>query len=326
MSMPSESTRLSEIGPDLIDRDCPICQAYGGTPAFGGRRPPSISERDTSKFELVECRVCGCAYVTPAPSPESLVSYYPADYYDDKAGRVSATMLRLDFLGSPLLRFTNRQLKVKRSSTQRRALEIGCGPGNNLQPYRRSGWIVDGVEPNPKLAERAKQQGVRILGKFADGDTISEGYYDVIIMNHSLEHTYDPRLTLATSSTVLADDGLIFVELPLYSSPARVIAAEFWGSLEFPVHLTLPSIKNLRTLARDCRLEIVSERKHSLRGEGFRSLTHRLALGGAARFAIAPYLMSIGVGLFYQTVNLLTGQGDAIVILLGHPQPAGTRA
>ena len=62
-------------------------------------------------------------------------------------------------------------------------------------------------------------------------------FFDVITMWHSLEHLYEPILTLKEAKRILKDDGLLIIAVPNVDSFAAKVFKKYWYQLEIPIHL-----------------------------------------------------------------------------------------
>jgi SAM-dependent methyltransferase len=98
-----------------------------------------------------------------------------------------------------------------------RALDLGCGAGDNAGLLRGRGWTVDGVtlsRGEQALAERCcRRVWVADLGQPLPPDVDTAGY-DVVVLSHVLEHLLHPEVALASARRALAPGGLLAVALP----------------------------------------------------------------------------------------------------------------
>ena len=76
-------------------------------------------------------------------------------------------------------------------------LDIGCGNGRFLTVMRMLGWRVHGIEPDERSAENARRSsGARIDAELDEG-LYPPAHFDVITLNHAMEHIADPVTLLA---------------------------------------------------------------------------------------------------------------------------------
>jgi SAM-dependent methyltransferase len=305
---------------EKVIRDvCPICTREPQVILFSGSRIPTNSNKDVSSFNLVACPSCETVYVNPSPSPASLVSYYPAHYYDLSSRGIVNVFQRLNELKSVLRRLSRKCVNqgIDDQVHNRAVLDVGCANGDNSLIFISAGWHADGVEPNPRLAQVAVSRGVRVRAAFLDFKDGPGMKYDVILLNHVLEHEYDPRRYLRICASLLKRGGLLYVEVPLLGTLSYKVFGRFHGNLEFPIHLTMLSESSLRDLIRDTELEVESIYKVTLWGTPMRSFIHRfpkLAECGWGGRTLAFMLMGPCQVLF--TIgNGLARRPDAIALV-----------
>lgn len=97
-----------------------------------------------------------------------------------------------------------------------RALDCGCGSGNNARILKERGWTVTGItiSPDEQQAARAYCDQVYLFNLEAGlPEAVGTGY-DLIVLSHVLEHLADPTALLQAVKKVLAPDGIVAVALP----------------------------------------------------------------------------------------------------------------
>ena len=76
------------------------------------------------------------------------------------------------------------------------------------------GWRVHGVEPDERSAENARRSsGARIDAEFDEG-LYPPAHFDVITLNHALEHIADPVTLLARCFRLCRPGGLLGIAVP----------------------------------------------------------------------------------------------------------------
>lgn len=88
-----------------------------------------------------------------------------------------------------------------------RWLEIGCGQGRMLEKMKSWGWDVEGLDLDPAAVENTRKRGLKVN----QGSLIEQAYpddsFDAVVMNHVIEHVYDPRQLLKEIHRVLKPGG-----------------------------------------------------------------------------------------------------------------------
>ena len=159
-------------------------------------------------------------------------------------------------------------------------LDVGTGIGALLAAAREAGYSIQGVEVSQwaaAFAREEKQLNV-VAGTLAEV-SLKSGYYDVVVLNHVLEHVENPRELLAEARRVMADDGLLVVGVPNVASLMRSLRKGRWASLRPEEHIWHFAPTTLRRLLREtCFSEVVFEAKenHIPQGWGMKALIIRL--------------------------------------------------
>ncbi|MEA2828919.1 MAG: hypothetical protein QOG43_3358 [Actinomycetota bacterium] len=145
-----------------------------------------------------------------------------------------------------------------------RLLDVGCGAGRYLLVMKALGWDVVGVEPDAGSRAVAESQGLRVVPTLADGD-LAPGSFDVITLNHVIEHLADPVAELRSLRPLLAPDGLLGVATPNWASLGRRFFGPSWYALEAPRHLVLFDPATLRATVEAAGFRVTSRATRSAR-------------------------------------------------------------
>jgi 2-polyprenyl-3-methyl-5-hydroxy-6-metoxy-1,4-benzoquinol methylase len=90
-------------------------------------------------------------------------------------------------------------------------LEVGSGGGWNLLPFIEAGMAVTGYDLSIELVQLGRNRNIPLIHGDA-GDV--EGLYDVIIMNHVLEHFSDPLDMIRRIVKHLNPEGILYIGVP----------------------------------------------------------------------------------------------------------------
>ena len=107
-------------------------------------------------------------------------------------------------------------LDLIRAKLAGRALDCGCGAGDNARILSNRGWVVDGITISPDEHSKAAQvcKAVHIADLESGLPSAVSGVYDLVIFSHVLEHLRNPSRILNDTHRVLARDGIVAVALP----------------------------------------------------------------------------------------------------------------
>lgn len=231
------------------------------------RRP-----RNKESFQLYWCEQSQLGCIHPLPELSKIASFYDIDeYYThhiDFTGFVSASSISFfDKLRTHLAwRFdrgvdvSSKWWKQQFGTTSFSILEIGCANGHLLQELQADGHKVWGVEPDQQALVLAQQRGLNVFYGTAESlpREAKSRQYDIIVMNHVLEHTRDPLLALRNAMQLLVDGGKLVMEVPNNSCIGLKSSEIAWMHLDVPRHLYFFTPKSLRAICEKVGFEIIS--------------------------------------------------------------------
>lgn len=123
--------------------------------------------------------------------------------------------------------FLKRYGIIKKYSKKGRVLEIGSSTGTFLNIFRKEGWEVLGVEPSSS-ALFAKSRGINVLNSSFEKADLKSNYFDLVVLNHTLEHFENPRVILSKVNKVLKRGGLVFIDVPNFGSLSSKLMGRAW--------------------------------------------------------------------------------------------------
>jgi len=128
-----------------------------------------------------------------------------------------------------------------------RLLDVGCGNGQRLGAFRKLGWQVVGQEVDPEAAQVASNAGHKVfVGPLAE---VPRGAgFDLILLNHVLEHVHDPAQMLQLCAYLLTPGGKVALLTPNASGLGHCVLRSRWRGLEVPRHLQVFTGGSLRRL------------------------------------------------------------------------------
>lgn len=115
----------------------------------------------------------------------------------------------------------------KYTSGPGKVLEIGCSNGVFLDIFKEKGFETWGVEPSGS-AKTAKEKGHRVIQSIFEQAELPAGYFDLVIVNHTLEHMDDPLSVLKKINTLLKEDGTIFIDVPNAGGLGAKLLGKYW--------------------------------------------------------------------------------------------------
>ena len=96
-----------------------------------------------------------------------------------------------------------------------RILDVGSGSGVFLAYAQSMGWDVYGTEITKWGIEHAKEKfGLNLFFGDLASAKYKDNFFDVVHINHVLEHVYNPMSLIIEIKRVLKPDGYLYIEVP----------------------------------------------------------------------------------------------------------------
>jgi len=233
---------------------CPICGEDKFTVLKESGYPADLSRdrmvevfkssSDTKLFDqLVSCSDCNLVYLNPRIRSDIIIDSY-AGGHDPRFAAQNAMRIRSfrKCFRNWLQRFGIT------TSTDRKALDIGCAAGAFPKAADELGLSVVGVEPSVYLSQWAREEykldirsGTLQEQKFPDRE------FDVVTLWDVIEHLGDPPEVLNEISKILKDDGYLIINFPAYDSWPRKLMGMRWPFF-LSVHLFYFTIESISAL------------------------------------------------------------------------------
>ncbi len=258
-------------GLESID-SCPVCGASQRT-LLHKEIVDNVFFCSPGKWTLWQCSQCRSAYLDPRPTPDTIhqayVNYYTHQQTGDKDDYASLSLIRklrrrlvngytnwrfsttakpasalgvlAAFFMPSLKKVLDRQYRhmPRVPKCGGSLLDIGAGDGAFLSLARTAGWDVVGLEPDQKAAANATRRGLTVHEGGIEYFGEKTELFDVIILNHVIEHVYQPVKVLERCHALLKPGGQLWLETPNIDSFGHARFAKNWRGLEAPRHLVI---------------------------------------------------------------------------------------
>lgn len=230
-------------------------------------REMMLGTRD--KFRYTLCSSCGCMQLENPP--DDISRYYPSNYlcfevqsYSrnplKKIARIIRDRVFLEsrgFIGRiaakihPLTQGRDVYRAVGRVGIKKNTsiLEIGCGAGEFLRYlYHELGYKKSkGIDPF--LPDQLLHDFVNFEKKSAL-ELKEDEKFDLILMNHSLEHIPEQMENMKTIASHIKPGGVLIVRIPVISKPVWEEYRENWVQIDSPRHYFIHSLESFTLLAK----------------------------------------------------------------------------
>ena len=144
-------------------------------------------------------------------------------------------------------------------------LDIGCGFGHLLRLALDRDYDAVGLDASLAAAEFAQAAfGVEPIVGFFPGHEFEAGSFDVVVMNHVLEHLPEPRSALSEVARALKPGGILAVGAPDFDSLVCRIRGAMWQGIQPSQHVWQLSTRSILELAKAAGLTAVAVRRGNL--------------------------------------------------------------
>jgi SAM-dependent methyltransferase len=193
----------------------------------GGSEFETVAEEDRYGFPLNadRCTRCGLVFLNPMPTEEAYADFYRHVYrplVSAYHGRtIDAETVERDQVGyaEELVAALEAFLEDGRRET---LLDVGGSTGVVADAVaRRFGLAATVLDPAPDEAERAAARGLEtVVGTIEDYDP-GERRFDVVLLCQTIDHLLDVAGSLAKLRALVAENGLLFVDVVDFRVPWR---------------------------------------------------------------------------------------------------------
>ena len=250
---------------------CPICKKEQMCIPFR-----TVKEVDKT-YNVYLCEMCKVGVTIPIPSPGELSSLYSSGTYRSASGKRFVGLVET---GAYLARQLRRK-RIEKYIRNGRILDIGCGRGVFLNVMKKKGWTVAGTEYERNIAESiTKNYNIHVVTGNPGDWGFPPGSFDVVTMNHVLEHMSDPEIAIDDCSRLLVRGGLLVVAVPNITSLQSSLGKHLWFHLDIPYHLYHFSEEGLASLLEKYNFNLLKIRRFDLEYNPFGWLQTLLNLTG----------------------------------------------
>ncbi|MSM41270.1 MAG: methyltransferase domain-containing protein [Geobacter sp.] len=185
-------------------------------------------------------------------------------------------------------------------------LDVGCGNGHYLNKMSCLGWEVQGVDPDEQAAGFAQARyGLQVtVGTVYDAN-FADDSFDVITLNHVIEHVHDYISLLVECKRILKPSGKLILTTPNVDSLGCRYYNEYWRGLEPPRHLHLFTQKALIACCKQVGLEILLSRTSPRAARGMWVVSKNLRSNGVYASDYITWPRRIEGGIFRVIESLL---------------------
>ena len=204
------------------------------------------------------------------------------------------------FLSKIYFKISSFALKVNKNSY---ILDYGCGTGEILNNFSKSGY------KNLYASDFVRHKNLEKKIKFSKNiEKFKNIKFDLIIINHVIEHVPDPLNFLLKLKSKLKPKGKIIGQTPNYKDFTFNLFGDTWGALHQPYHLNLFSKMSLKKLCSETSFNVKISQAFMPTGISM-SLENLIKkffnIKTKGRLKIYPFLLlgSFFINLFFRIFN-----------------------
>ena len=204
------------------------------------------------------------------PADDQIAALYPSNYSPHHRGAIFAprrgvgAILRRIAVLPYTLRFGRTGIACRPFGAGR-FLDVGCGAGTLVREMVNAGWQSTGVDISESAVLEARASVP--AASFHVGTLESAGMtgpYDLVAMQHVLEHVPRPMECLRKCFDLLSPGGILVIALPNIQSAEARLLRRHWMGLEIPRHLLHFREPVLIEILQSCGYEVVRRRPQML--------------------------------------------------------------
>jgi SAM-dependent methyltransferase len=222
---------------------CCVCQ---------GNDFEAVAEKDRYgfAFSVVICKNCGLMQTNPRMDVESYGKFYDHEYRRLYSGAEAPSLAFFQSQyerGGEIFDYLDGLSALPSQGTGRLVLEVGCGAGGILKYFQDQGFRIKGIDLGTEYLAYGRDTFGLDLSAGSLADLSLDELPCLIIYSHVLEHLLVPRRELATIHERLAEDGVLYVEVPGVKNVANAYDSDFLLYLQnaHTYHFTLTTLCNM---------------------------------------------------------------------------------
>jgi len=218
-----------------------------------------------SGYSIYGCKKCHFCFVYPLPANADIQKHYNKIKISDDIKNQMLTAINeiVDSPNSPKRDWYKRVLDYVGNYCNRKTLDIldiGSAYGYFVHYANTLGHKAIGTEVTQEYADASKGliNGQVIYIENNEYDRyFDENMFDLIYMEHVLEHIVDPVSVLKSIKKYLKNNGLLFVSVPNHNSLLSKILGHRWPWVCPPEHLYYYNERALVQLFQNIKMEIL---------------------------------------------------------------------
>lgn len=219
-----------------------------------------------NEYGIWECADCRYAIVDPMPSSERLTELYNSrEYFETHMQYDFATITaqEINTQVDRLFGFHQNMLQGITIPARKKLLEIGPGGGFSLAAFKKLGYTGKGIETSASATAFMRGKlGLDIDNISFEAINVADygNGFDLVFLNHVLEHFLDPVKAMEKIANLLAPGGIVYIRVPDHDSYDRKKYGAKWPAYAY-YHISNFSEASLKQLFKKNQLSCVKTSK-----------------------------------------------------------------
>ncbi len=231
---------------------CPACKSSDVILFVSHPQDREYFVKRTVSAQILRCKTCLSLFQDPLPTAEETSTFYGPSYQQYAKSSIP-------FLSEIYTRTQNLAAEkfVRTHGKDQKVLDFGCGHGFFLSALHRVGctrlYGFDFVPQNLDELSGVTQYFDTLISLANCGLQ-----FDIIRMNHVIEHLVDLDQTMVLLRRLLSPNGQIIGQTPNAAHYTSDFFKSWWGPLHYPYHTILLSPKSLQAAHKRWGFQSVS--------------------------------------------------------------------
>ncbi|MCY9844242.1 class I SAM-dependent methyltransferase [Vibrio caribbeanicus] len=215
-----------------MNNDSPICNVCSGkaSPFLEGREDHEYGVEH--QFPYFRCRSCKHVFAVVPQEFDLSILYNSYSTHIPEEEKRTRNSINEDWLS----------VVNGRNSDSVKVLDFGCGNGQFLIRLKERGYKdLYAYDFDPVAMKLARKYGANEADIYSDSIK-----YDLIFLNHVIEHLNNPEEILTRLILLIKDGGTIYIKTPNSTSFLSRIFGEYWRGWETPRHLNIYNVNSAK--------------------------------------------------------------------------------
>lgn len=232
----------------FVSISCPACNSLEFYKQF-----------EKNGFTFVSCNKCSTLFINPRPTTEMLKEYYNTSesvkLWDKKIFPISENTRREKIYAPRAYQVT--QLCKKYNVHTKTLVDVGAGFGTFCEEVQKLEIFekIIAVEPAQDFANSCRQKGIEVIEKPIEEVELND--VDVITNFELIEHLYNPKDFLISSSKVLPKGGLLILTTPNINGFDLNVLGKLSNNIVGPNHINYFNTESIKYLLDSAGFETI---------------------------------------------------------------------